>query len=476
MLDRSVVINTFESGNDFVLYLVPSESASLADDTNYDVWHAALGHPFKANVNRKLYEDGYLIPNCRSNFTCNPYTLSKSKHKVPQPVKSKSIEVFELIHTDVCGPFPNKSYGGSKYFLTIIDDFSRFSWVFFLIRKSDTSITLRTFFNYAERQFGKKIKRIRSDNGGEYISNELKDFFLTIRVIYELTLPYGPESNSIAECFNQTINTIAHSMTITTPDFPCLWAEAVNMAACLKNRPPHKHLPSSITPVECFHCKRPKISHLKPFGSKCYVHIREDEHSSGSKHLPRAHEAIIVGYTSSPKVYRVLTLEDEYVFTTRNLTFPKKTSPQVATPLRTISQDPEPDPGSTPQDQGPKDPSTTASVHTRILAEDFVSDQDWCRNLLEYPYEAITSYNAGHPVVRRLVPTLDEINAELPQLSQPAPQASVKSQQSFHGFAESELYAQPTIIPRHIVLPNPTSFNQTSSSGPSDRMDIDSPA
>jgi hypothetical protein len=52
-LNRSVVINTFQSGNDFVLDLVPNESASLADETDYDFWHAALGHPFKANVNRK---------------------------------------------------------------------------------------------------------------------------------------------------------------------------------------------------------------------------------------------------------------------------------------------------------------------------------------------------------------------------------------------------------------------------------------
>jgi hypothetical protein len=61
-LDRSVVINTVQSGNDFVLDLVPSESVSLADNTDYDFWHAALGPPFKANVNRKLYEDGYIIP------------------------------------------------------------------------------------------------------------------------------------------------------------------------------------------------------------------------------------------------------------------------------------------------------------------------------------------------------------------------------------------------------------------------------
>jgi hypothetical protein len=113
-LDRSVVINTFQSGNDFVLDLVPSESASLADNMDYDFWHATLGHPFKANLNRKLYEDGYLISDCLSNFTCNPCALSISNHNVANPVDFKSIEVFELIHTDVCRPFPNESYGGSK--------------------------------------------------------------------------------------------------------------------------------------------------------------------------------------------------------------------------------------------------------------------------------------------------------------------------------------------------------------------------
>jgi hypothetical protein len=91
-------------------------------------------------------------------------------------------------------------------------------------------------------------------------------------------------------------------MTIAAPDFPCLWAEAVNLAAYLKNRLPHKHLPSSTTPFERFHSKRPTISHLKPFGNKYYVHIREEERSSGSKHRPGAREAIIVGYTSSPNV------------------------------------------------------------------------------------------------------------------------------------------------------------------------------
>jgi transposase InsO family protein len=200
-------------------------------------------------------------------------------------------------------PFPNESYHCSEYFLTVIDDFSRFSWVFFLKQKSDTSITPPACFTHVERQFGKKIKRIRTDKGSKYINNELKDLILTSRVIHELTPPYSPESDGIGNSVNYTINPIARSMTIAAPDFPCLSAEAVNMAAYLKTRVPHKHITSSTTPFECFHAKRPTILHLKPFRSKCYVHIGEEEGSCRSKHLSHAHEAIVVGGTSSPKVY-----------------------------------------------------------------------------------------------------------------------------------------------------------------------------
>jgi hypothetical protein len=192
---------------------------------------------------------------------------------------------------------------------------------------------------------------------------------------------------------------IARSITIAGADFPCLWAEAGNLGAYLKNSVPHKHLPSSTIPFGHFHSNRPIISDLNPFGSKCYVHIQEDEHSSDRKYLPHAREAIIVGYTSSPKIYRVFTLEDEYAFTTRDLTFSEKTCPEVATTLQRISQDLDPDPGSTPQDLGPKDPSTTTSVYTRILAEDIVLDQDWCWYLLKFPDEAVTFYNVAIQLV-----------------------------------------------------------------------------
>jgi hypothetical protein len=134
-----------------------------------------------------------------------------------------------------------------------------------------------------------------------------------------------------------------HSMMIAALDFPCLWGEAVIISAYLKTRVPHKCLPLSTISLEHFHVNRPTISHLQLFGSKCSVHNPGEEHSSRWIHLSRTRKTIHVSCTSSPKGYRGFTLEDEYLFTSWDLTFPKQTSPQVATTLRKISQDPEPD-------------------------------------------------------------------------------------------------------------------------------------
>jgi hypothetical protein len=147
-------------------------------------------------------------------------------------------------------------------------------------RKSDTSITPRPFFNCDERQFGKKITTIYRYHSGQYISNTLNDLFLTRGVMHKLIPLSSPESNVIRKQFNQTINAMAPSMTIVTPDFPCLCVKSISTAPYSKNRHPDKYLLSSTTSFESFHRKKRTISPVNPFGSQCYVHIREDDHSS----------------------------------------------------------------------------------------------------------------------------------------------------------------------------------------------------
>jgi hypothetical protein len=132
-----------------------------------------------------------------STFTSNADGLSQSQHQLHYLVESKSTEMFDLFHMNVYGPCPNELFDSSKYPLTIIDDCSHLSYLFFLLRKSDISITLRAFIYDVKRPCDKNIKRICNDNGTKYILGTNKYFFLICRLIYEGIPAYSPELHCI---------------------------------------------------------------------------------------------------------------------------------------------------------------------------------------------------------------------------------------------------------------------------------------
>jgi transposase InsO family protein len=100
---------------------------------------------------------------------------------------------------DVCGPMPEKSLGGAWYFLTVLDDYSRLSVVRCLARKGDVPQALCTVIPLLETQVGKRVQRVRSDRGGEFINSALRKFYDEKAIIMELTAGYSPESNGAAE-------------------------------------------------------------------------------------------------------------------------------------------------------------------------------------------------------------------------------------------------------------------------------------
>jgi hypothetical protein len=116
----------------------------VANAMDYDFWDTALCHPFKANVNRKLNNDGYFIPECLTSFTYNPRAGSTSKNKVLKQVEFKSIEMFELMDTDVYHAVLNKSYSGYKYFfnLQLLDFGGYFLTLLFI---ADSHFTFHNF-------------------------------------------------------------------------------------------------------------------------------------------------------------------------------------------------------------------------------------------------------------------------------------------------------------------------------------------
>jgi len=215
---------------------------------------------------------------------------------------NKATKCFELIDTDLSRKFSVLSIGKRNYYITFIDDYTRYSAIVFLTKKSDATSAIKTFVHLIEKQYDIKIKRFRHDNGGEYINNELQNYYKSNGIICELSPPYAHESNGIGERFNRTFITMMRTMMIDMSS-KFLWAEAGAMAVYVKNQLPHSRLPDRMTPYPALHGKKPSIKHLQPFGRQCYVHIPEEIRPSGSKLLARSVEGIFIGYTKSNQIY-----------------------------------------------------------------------------------------------------------------------------------------------------------------------------
>jgi hypothetical protein len=258
--------------------------------------------------------------------------LSKSTKHVPKPVGITTKAPLELLHSDLSGKFSTPSLGKSLYYITFIDDFTRYTWVRTLKRKEDSVQAMREVVKEVERQFDSKVKRIKSDNGGEYIAMDSK-FLKEEGIVHDYAPAYSHESNGVAERYNRTIITMVRGMLLGHKLY--LWAEAVTTAVYIKNRLYHRALGK--TPYEALLNRKPSIKHLQPFGKKCFIHIAKEARKPGTKLLPRAKEGILVGYTSSDKIYRVHVPSENRVFTSRQLEWddtPTRTESETVQPIQ----------------------------------------------------------------------------------------------------------------------------------------------
>lgn len=133
----------------------------------------------------------------------------------------------------------------------------------------------KEFKNLVENQASKKIKTLRSDNGGEYISKNFKAFRTSVGIKREYTVPYNPQQNGVAERKNRTIVEAAKAMLHDQNLHFSFWAEATNTVVYIQNRCPHSIL-ENITPEEVFTGNKPDLSHLRIFGCPVYIHIPKE--------------------------------------------------------------------------------------------------------------------------------------------------------------------------------------------------------
>jgi len=239
---------------------------------------------------KKLHSNGLLTSfDFESYETCEACLLGKMTKAPFTGFPERAQDLLELIHTDVCGPMSTTARGGFQYFITFTDDFSRYGYVYLMKHKSETFEKFKEFQNEVENQRGKKIKALRSDRGGEYLSHEFSTHLKSCGIVPQLTPPGTPQRNGVSERRNRTLLDMVRSM-MSQSDLPLsFWGYALETAAFTLNRVPSKSVEK--TPYEIWTGKTPSLSFLKIWGCEVYVKRLQSD-----KLTPKSDKCIFVGY------------------------------------------------------------------------------------------------------------------------------------------------------------------------------------
>jgi transposase InsO family protein len=184
---------------------------------------------------------------------------------------------LELLHMDLIGSVTYLSIRGSKYDLVIVDNFSRFIWVFFLQDKIETQGTLKCFLRRAQNEFKLKVKKIRSDNGSEFKNLQVEEFLVEDGIKHEFFAPYTPQQNGVVGRKNRTLIDMVRTMLGEYKKPEQFWSEAVN-TACHAINCLYLHRLLKKTSYELITGNKPNVSNFHVFTSNCYILVKKGEH------------------------------------------------------------------------------------------------------------------------------------------------------------------------------------------------------
>jgi transposase InsO family protein len=316
------------------LYLVDFNRAELDTcliaKTNMGwLWHHRLAHVGMKNLH-KLLKGEHILGLTNVHFekdrVCSAYQAAKQvgTHHPHNNIMTTD-RPLELLHMDLFGPIAYISIGRGKYCLVIVDDYSRFTWVFFLQEKSQTQDTLKGFLRWAQNEFGLRIKKIRSDNGTEFKNSQIESFLEDEGIKHEFSSPYTPQQNDVVERKNRTLLDMARTMLDGYKTSDRFWAEAINTACYSINRL-YLHRILKKTSYELITGKKPNVSYFRVFGSKCFILIKRGRKS---KFAPKDVEGFLLGYDSNTRAYRVFNKSTGLVEVSCDIVFDETNGSQV---------------------------------------------------------------------------------------------------------------------------------------------------
>lgn len=280
-----------------------SEIVLLSKDDDHTLWHRRLGHP----CDKVLKEMGLPTP---SSFCDVCVRAKQSATPIGKGPRKREAQPMMTIHTDVCGPIDPVTFSGERYFMSIIDDFSRFTEIRLLKHKSEVSNELKVFL-----KANPTVKKIRCDNAKEYLSSDFVNFTKETGVVIDPAPPYTPSLNGVAERANRTLLDKGRAL-IADSNLPkTFWGQAILTAAYLKNRMPSNSI-DNCTPYYLKFGEDPDLKQLRIFGCSAYMLVP----SVHRKKLDdKSKRMIFVGYSSMG--YRLVNPETKQITISRNVKF-----------------------------------------------------------------------------------------------------------------------------------------------------------
>ena len=269
------------------------------------LWHRRLGHlhvsAVQDLVKRELVTGISLQSSASPDPICEP-CLAGKQHRGPIPKKAShhATHLLELVHSDLHGPLPVRTREGFQYWITFIDDFSKFFTVIPLHQKSDAFEAFKRFKAFAENQLNCTIKRLRDDKGGEYMSTAFSSFLAAAGIAREHTVRNEPHQNGVAERANRTLAEGTTALLQESQLPASFWLHALSCFVHVHNRSPTSALSDSTakTPYELWYKSKPDISHLRMFSCTAYVHVQKDQRRQLQSYSAKC---VFIGYPTQYK-------------------------------------------------------------------------------------------------------------------------------------------------------------------------------
>ena len=270
------------------------------------LWHQRLGH-IGLNPMKRMISHGMISCKINDFQKCELCVKSKMIKKSFKSV-DRSTDLLNLIHSDICELNGMLTRGGNRYFITFIDDYSRYTYVYLLKHKDEAFAVFKNYKAKVENQLGKKIKIVRSDRGGEYFPHEFNKFCEEHDIIHQCSTPRTPEQNGLAERKNRTYLEMVNALLLHAKLPFNLWGEALLSTCHIVNRIPTKK--KQISLYELWKGRKLNIGYFKVWGCLAYCKNNDPKRT---KLGPRGIKCAFVDYATNSKAYRLLNLESNTI-------------------------------------------------------------------------------------------------------------------------------------------------------------------